>query len=96
MEFHLHQRSKNTETSPSPTVDWALANCMHLRPDSILAAMPEGTTMLAEPATTDLSFKKKIPKNLQEATSQVMWAVDNEAALKRASVMTPERMKKLG
>lgn len=52
--------------------------------------------MLAEPATTDLSFKKKIPKNLQEATSQVMWAVENEAALKRASVMTPERMKKLG
>ncbi len=52
--------------------------------------------MLAEPPITDLSFKKKTPKTLKEATSQVMWVVENEAALKRASVVTPERMKKLG
>lgn len=98
MEFHLHQRSrkqKHQKHNPSPTVDWALAHCMHLRPDSILAAMPEGTTMVAEPAVTDLSYKKKPPK-FQEAKSQVMWALENEEALRRANVTTPQKMKKVG
>lgn len=93
MEFHLHQKAKG---KGDRTVDWALANCMHLRPDSILAAMPEGTTMLAEPAVTDLSFKKRPPKNLKEATSQVMWAVENREVLKRADAATPKSVKKLG
>ena len=57
--------------------------------------MPKGPTMLAEPATIDSSFKK-IPENLDEAKSQVMWAVENEAALKRYSVMTTKCMKNLG
>lgn len=92
MEFHLRQKSNN---SKGRTVDWALANCMHLRPDSILAAMPEGTTMLAEPAVTDLSFKTKLPKNLQEQMSQVMWALENEKALQRAGEGTSKRVKML-
>ncbi|CAF9917828.1 MAG: hypothetical protein ALECFALPRED_000377 [Alectoria fallacina] len=93
MEFHLHQKVKGQRHR---TVDWALANSMHLRPDSILAAMPEGTTMLAEPAITDNSFKKRPPKNFEEATSQVMWAVENGEVLKRADVTTPESVKELG
>lgn len=92
MEFHLHPKSKKDD----PSVDHALAHSMHLRPDSILAAMPPGTTMLAEPATTDLSFKKKLPRNLDLMTSQVMWAMENAEALKRAKVVTPKRVKKLG
>ena len=91
VEFHLRQNSKD---SKDQTVDWALANCMHLRPDSILAAMPEGTIMLAEPAVTDLSFKKKQPKNLQEQLNQVMWVLENPEALERAGERTPKEIKK--
>ena len=52
--------------------------------------------MLAEPAVTDMSFKTKPPKNLEEVTSQVMWAVENEEALRRAGVTTPTTMKEVG
>lgn len=92
MEFHLHQK---TNDSKDRTVDWALANCLQLRPDSILAAMPEGTTMLAEPAVTDLSFKTKLPKNFKEETSKVMWALENAKALERAGEGTPKGVKNL-
>ena len=96
MEFHLHQKSEKARSKGDHTVDWALAHCMHLRPDSILAAMPPGTTMLAEPATTDLSFKKKPPKNLDDIKSQVMWAIENTEALGRAKVVTSNSVKKCG
>ncbi|CAD6575610.1 MAG: hypothetical protein ASARMPREDX12_007392 [Alectoria sarmentosa] len=93
MEFHLHQKANG---SGGRTVDWALANCMHLRPDSILAAMPKGTTMLAVPGVTDMTFKKRPPKNINEAKSQVMWAVENRDVMKRVSVTTPRSVKMLG
>ena len=96
MEFHLHEKSERAKSKDDPAIDWALAHCMHLRPDSILAAMPPGTTMLATPATTDLSFKKKLPRSLHHKTSQVMWAMENAEALGRAKVVTPNRIKKLG
>ena len=97
MEFHLHPKSERAKSKDDPTVDWALAHCMHLRPDSILAAMPSGTTMLAEPATTDWSFKKKPPRNLDDRKSEVMWAMENTEALRRAkAVVTPKRVKESG
>lgn len=96
MEFHLHQKSERAKSEDDPSIDWALAHCMHLRPDSILAAMPLGTTMLATPATTDLSFKKKPPKILDHRRSQVMWAMENAEALARAKVVTPNRVKQMG
>ena len=96
MEFHLHSKSERARRKDDPTVDWALANCMHLRPDSILAAMPPGTTMLAKPATTDLSFKKKSPRDLEARRSEVMWAMENTEALRRAKAVTPARVRKMG
>lgn len=81
MEFHLHQERKDKKQR---TTDWALTHCLHLRPDSILAAMPEGTRIFAQPATTDLSFKRRISKNYEMAVSQVMWAMENAGALARA------------
>ena len=92
MEFHLHQKSKDRHNR---TVDWALAHCLHLRPDSILAAMPEGTTTLAEPGTSDMSFKKKLPKNIDQAKSHLMWVLEHEEALNRGHAGTPEHIKKL-
>ena len=89
MEFHLHQESKDKKER---TTDWALTHCLQLRPDSILAAMPEGTRMFAQPATTDLSHKKRISKNNQMAVSQVMWAMENEEALSRVDVKTSQRI----
>lgn len=91
MEFHLHQVMKNKDNR---TPDWALAHCLHLRPDSILAAMLEGTTMLAEPAATDMSFKRPA-KNAEQATSQVMWAMENEKVLKAANAVTPKLVNKV-
>ena len=89
VEFHLHQRT----SQGVGTVDWALAHCMSLRPDSILAAMPEGTSMLALPVTTNLSFKTRMPRNAHLKTSTVMWAMENGEALKRHSAITPKKIK---
>ena len=85
MEFHLHQERKDKQKR---TTDWALTHCLHLRPDSILAAMPEGTRIFAQPATTDLSFKRRISKNYEMAVSQVMWGMENVGALTRAHAKT--------
>ena len=55
--FHLKPRS-STKTK---TVDWALQNCMQLRPECMLASMPKGTTVLAEPIIDG---------------TQIVWAVE--------------------
>ena len=89
MEFHLHQQAGDKQNR---TTDWALAHCLHLRPDSILAAMPEGTRIFAQPATTDLSFKTRISKNYKMALSQVMWAMENVEALTRAHTGTSKHI----
>ena len=92
LEFHLRQ---NLQPTSSPTVDWALERCLHLRPESILAAMPEGTTMLCKPATTDMSVGFKVPRNLHNAQTQVMWIMENGDVLESAQAQTPPRIKKL-
>ena len=89
MEFHLHQEKNDKKNR---TTDWALTHCLHLRPDSILAAMPEGTRIFAQPATTNLSFKTRISKNYEMALSQVMWAMENVGALARANNKTPQQI----
>ena len=86
MEFHLHQEKQDKR---GRTTDWALTHQLHLRPDSILAAMPEGTRIFAQPATTDLSFKPRISKNYEMAISQVMWGMENVPALTRVKANTP-------
>ena len=50
IEFHLHQKSNDVRLEN--TVDWALEHSLHLRPDVILMAMPEGTEPLGLPATS--------------------------------------------
>lgn len=58
---------------------------LHLRPDSILAAMPEGTTMLAEPCTLAIT-----------GHSSLMWAMEHPASLELARVSTPKYIKRWG
>ena len=94
MEFHL--RSKANARAES--VDSALRNHLHLRPDTILAAMPPGTTMLAVPATTQPPDKEleRESKFFANKTSDVFWALEYQPALKRLNVVTPGWVKKLG
>lgn len=64
-------------------LDWALENCLHLRPDVIMKAMPEGTDMLVLPAvskSTDLE--------------QLVWALELPEALTKVGARTPEQIKK--
>ena len=82
VEIHLHPKS----TKETDTVDWALLHRLHLRPDSILKAMPEGTTMLAVPCCTDMSFKRRVPKNVELSRSKLMWVMENLEALEHAGV----------
>lgn len=86
MEYHLHQNVKEK----TRTVAWALAHCLDLRPESILAAMPEGTTMLGDPVVTDLSFKTRPSKNPERAKSQMMWIMENTQV--RGVEGTPQRV----
>ena len=94
MELHLRAKASGRADS----VDSALRNHLHLRPDTILAAMPPGTTMLAVPGTT-----QSLDEELQGAskfrvnkTSDVFWVMENAAALKRCQVTTPRHIKRLG
>ena len=91
MEFHIRQPSKDKVR----TADWAMTNNVHLRPDVIQAAMPEGTTMLAHPATTDASLRYRIPKKAG-TKSEIFWALENPAVLKKLKLQTPDKIKKLG
>ncbi len=45
VEFHVRPRSNNRVQ----TIDWALQNALHLRPEVIQAAMPKGTKILIPP-----------------------------------------------
>lgn len=45
VEFHLRPKAG----MKSFTVDWALKNCIHLRPELILASMPLGTELFLKP-----------------------------------------------
>ena len=92
----VHLRAKAVGRAES--VDSALRNHLHLRPDTILAAMPPGTTMLAIPGTTQLPEKKlkSESKLFINKTSDVFWVMEYEPALKRLGLQTPPHIKRLG
>ena len=81
IEFHLHQKSNDVRLKN--TVDWVLEHSLHLRPDVILRAMPEGTEMLALPAVSKSD-------KLEELT----WALELPETLKKAGHTTPSYIKK--
>ena len=92
LEVHLHQLRGNKADS----VDRALTHSLHLRPDTIFAAMPPDTTMLALPATSDFSHRAKLPPNMNRGTAELMWAMENGVALQHANAPTPKKIKMLG
>ncbi|KAL9640456.1 MAG: hypothetical protein Q9164_000275 [Protoblastenia rupestris] len=75
IEMHLKQKVNDNDH----TVDWALCNAMHLRPESLLAAMPNGTIMLTEPC-----------QNPVKKMADLVWAIEYPPAL--ASDRTPKRV----
>lgn len=90
VEFHLrpNHKSKGGNGGRRP-----LAEMMHLRPDAIFAAMPEGTTMLAQPAIDTVA-----PKNTKMAREEeeVMWAMEHAETLGSVGEKTDEAIKQLG
>ena len=92
IELHLRE----PKGGKADSIDRALAHSLHLRPDTILAAMPSDTTMLALPATTDLSHRVKLPKNSKRGMAEVMWALENKEALNRVKAATPKKIQALG
>lgn len=92
LEVHLHQLRGNKADS----VDRALTHSLHLRPDTIFAAMPPDTTMLALPATSDFSHRGKLPPNINRGTAELMWAMENGVALQHANAPTNKKIKMLG
>ena len=81
IEFHLHQKSNDVRVQN--TVDWALEHSLHLRPDVILKAMPEGTELLGLPATSKSHMGEEL-----------VWALELPKALSRVGCRTPDRIKK--
>ena len=94
MEFHLRAKA----VARAESVDSALRHHLHLRPDTLLAAMPPGTTMLALPATVQLPNRnpQDETKLSVNKTSDVFWAMEYKPALERFGVSTPPRIKALG
>lgn len=85
VEFRLRRRSQRSHPADrTKTVDWALTNALHLRPDTIMAAMPAGTTMLAQPCY------------VHGGQDILMWAMEYPPALKRACASTPAWVKQMG
>ena len=81
IEFHLHQKSNDVRVEN--TVDWALEHNLHLRPDVILMAMPEGTEVLGLPATSKSHMGEEL-----------IWALELPEALSKAGRRTPGHIKK--
>ena len=82
VEFRLGRRTCSSDRIK--TLDWALINALHLRPDTILAAMPPGTTTLAQPCY--VSGRENV----------MMWALEYAPALKEARASTPAFVKRMG
>ena len=74
VEFSLSQKIKGI--GKPNTVDWALENAPHLRPDTILSAMPEGSQMLVQPCTATAS--RRVIKH-----SSVIWSVEHPPSLQK-------------
>ena len=81
IEFHLHQKSNDVRVEN--TVDWALKHSLHLRPDVILMAMPEGTEVLGLPATSKSHMGEEL-----------IWALELPEALSKVGCRTPGHIKK--
>ena len=88
LEMILRQGTKNR--MKSYTVDWALENAPHLRPDTILAAMPNNSKMLVQPCN---AFKMGKSPQIQ---STVTWAIEHPPSLKRFGLVTPEKLYRMG
>ena len=82
IEFRLRPKSKPSFLK-NKTVDWALEHALHLRPDSILTAMPEGSMMLAKPCTA-----------AEQPT--LMWGIEHPPSLERVGVRKPKWIYRLG
>ena len=65
------------------TVNWALKHCLHLRPDVILRAMPEGTELLGLPATSK-----------DHMGEELVWAFELPETLAEVGQRTPDHIKK--
>ena len=87
VEFCLSQKVKGI--NKVNTVDWALENAPHLRPDTILSAMPEGSKMLVQPCTAAAS--KNVIKH-----SSVIWSVEHPPSLQKYGGITPKALYTLG
>ena len=96
VEFHLRpsSRIKFPETRRPDSVAWALTNRLYLRPESMLAAMPAGTTMLALPAYEDFSQSRDSVNKIRK--QEVFWAMENVAALKNVGTFTTKAIKRKG
>ena len=92
LEVHLHEPQGNKADS----IDRALTHSLQLRPDTILAAMPRDTTMLALPATSDFSHRAKRSANAKRGMAELMWAMENGEALRRVKAPTSHKIKILG
>lgn len=94
MEFHLRRRAKNKLN----TVDWALSQRLDLRPESILAAMPPGTTMLALPGIQGPYPEGKQPKHRHiTKLEEVFWALEYPPTLKSMNCYnTSKQIRELG
>ena len=76
VEFCLFQKVKGI--NKLNTVDWVLKNAPHLRPNTIISAMPEGSKILVQPCTATAS------KNVMKHSS-VIWSVEHPPSLQKYS-----------
>lgn len=86
IQFALHQKS--LKAGSSPPIEVALKNCPHLRPDTILRAMPEGTTMLAHPCVAP-DARPRMEKRAK-ADPPLVWAMEHAPSMERAGHRTPK------
>ena len=76
VEVGLHRARR---TPDHMTFDWAIRHHPHLRPDTILKAMPEGTRMIAHPCRAPDLLKAKGPN----AAAPLQWGMECEPSSQR-------------
>ena len=81
IEFRLTQRKHNKFKHSN--IDWAMENALHLRPDSILAAMPLGSKMFAKPCTV-------------VGMATLMWGIEHPPSLERVGAPTSKYIYVMG
>ena len=60
VEFHVRGETPTKSNNKYHQVGWAANNAYHLRPEFVLAAMPEGTKMVNEPLLVENHFVWKM------------------------------------